>query len=63
MTHKGEKTKNYYMVFIDLEKVYDKVPRKVLKWVLMRKGIPKTYSNVVLDMYEGVCISVKSISG
>jgi len=27
----------------------------------VRKGVPKTYTNVVEDMYEGPCISVKSM--
>jgi len=37
------------------------VPREVLKWALMRKGVPKTYINVVEHMYERSCISFKSM--
>jgi len=40
------------MVFIDIEKAYDKVLREVLKWKLMKKEIPKTYINMVDDMYH-----------
>jgi len=29
----------------------------------MRKGIPKTYINMVDDMYEGSCTNVKSMWG
>jgi len=47
-----EKKQNLYMVVIDLKKVYDRVPREVLKWALMRKEVPKTYIKVVVDMYE-----------
>lgn len=35
---KGEE-KNLYRVFFDLEKVYDKVPRKVLYLILEKKGV------------------------
>jgi len=46
------------MVFIDLGKAYDKVPRKVLKWALMRKEVPKMYLNMAHDMYEDSSIRV-----
>lgn len=46
------------MVFIHLEKAYERVPREVLKWALMRIGIPKTNINVTEDMYDGSCISI-----
>lgn len=31
------------MVFIDVEKAYNKAPREVLKWVLIKIGLPKVY--------------------
>jgi len=49
------------MVSIGLEIAYGKVPRKDLKWAFMRKGIPKMCINVVEDMCEGSCTSVKSM--
>jgi len=51
------------MVFIDLKRAYDRVPRKVLKWALMRKEIPKIYINLIQDMCEGSGTSVKSMCG
>ena len=56
-----EKKKKLCMVFIDLEKAYDRVPREVLKWALMRKEVPKAYINLIQDMYDSSSTSVKSM--
>ena len=56
-----EKKKKLCMVFIDLEKAYDRVPREVLKWALMRKEVPKKYINLIQDMYDSSSTSVKSM--
>jgi len=44
------KNKKPFMMFIDLQKAYDRMPREVLKWALMRKGAPKMYINLFQDM-------------
>ena len=52
------------MVFIDLEKAaYDKVPTVILKWVLMKKGLPKVYVNIIKDMYKGESTRLRSLCG
>lgn len=43
------------MVFTDLEKAYDKVPRDAIWWVLERKSVIKGNIDVVKGMYEGGC--------
>ncbi|XP_015378430.1 PREDICTED: uncharacterized protein LOC107172649, partial [Diuraphis noxia] len=42
-------------------KAYDRVPREVLKWPFMKKGLPKVYVNINENMYEGVNTRVKTL--
>jgi len=49
------------MIFIDLEKAYDRVPKDIFKWELMETGLPKAYVNIIKDMYEGANTRVKRL--
>ena len=51
------------MVFIDLEKVYDRVPRNVLRWALKKKAVLLKYVSIIRDMYEGVVTNVRTCGG
>lgn len=46
---------------IGLENVYNRVPREILKWELMKKGIPKVHVNLIEYIYEGTSTRVKSL--
>ncbi|KAK9118568.1 hypothetical protein Scep_016661 [Stephania cephalantha] len=58
-----EKKKDLHMVFVDLEKAYDRVPRDVLWWVLERKRVHARYIDTIKDMYDGVVTSIKTFGG
>ena len=41
------------MCFVDLEKAFDRVPRKVLEWAMRKRGIPEVMVKAVVSLYEG----------
>ena len=59
----GEKQKDLHLVFIDLEKAYDRVPRQEVWRSMREKGVSEKYVKVVQDMYEGATTQVRSSVG
>ena len=47
------------MCFVDLEKAYDIVPRKVLEWTMRKKGIPEVLVRSVMSLYNGANTEVR----
>jgi len=58
-----ERKRDLHMVFIDLEKAYERVPREVLWRCLKRKSIPVAYMRVIKDMDSGVWARVRTLVG
>ncbi|VAH62621.1 unnamed protein product [Triticum turgidum subsp. durum] len=52
--------KDLHMVFIDLEKAYDKIPRNVMWWALKKHKVPAKYITLIKDMYDNVVTSVRT---
>ena len=55
--------KDLHMVFVDLEKTYDRVPRDVFWRVLKKKAVPLKYVSIIRDMYERVVTNVRTCGG
>ena len=53
------KQRNLYMCFVDLEKTFDKVPRKDIEWVMRKKGIHEALVRAVMSLYNGARTKVK----
>jgi hypothetical protein len=46
----SEQKKDLHMIFIDLEKAYDKVPRNVMWWALQKHKVSSKYITLIKDM-------------
>jgi hypothetical protein len=58
-----EQKKDLHMVFIDLEKAYDKVSRNVMWWALEKHKVPTKYITLIKDMYKDVVTCVCTFGG
>ena len=54
-----DKEKKLHMCFVDLEKAFDRVPRKVLEWAMRKKDIPEVMVRAVMNLYEGAKTRVR----
>jgi len=54
---------NLHLVFIDLKKAYNRVPRDIVWSCLEEKGVLPGYIRVIKDMYEEVRTRVRTLGG
>jgi hypothetical protein len=52
-----EQKKDLHIIFIDLEKTYDKVPRNIMWWALQKHKVSSNYITLIKDMYDNVVTS------
>ena len=52
-----------YVAFLDLEKAYDPIPRDVVYWFLMERGVPEKMVNLVKETYDQVKTKVRASHG
>ena len=48
---------------MDLEKAFNKVPRKAMEWALRKQGLVEVLVQAVMSLYEGSRTKVKVGSG
>jgi hypothetical protein len=58
-----EQKNELHMIFIDLEKAYDKVPRNVMWWALQKHEVSSKYITLIKDMYDNIVTSVQTSDG
>jgi hypothetical protein len=49
-----------YMVFIDLEKDYDKVYMNIMLWTLQKHKVSTKYITLIKDMHDNIVTSVRT---
>ena len=49
----GKKKRRMYMCFVDLEKAFDRAPRKEVEWTLRNKRVNERLVRVAMPLYEG----------
>ena len=51
--------RDLFMVFVDLEKAFDRVPREMIWWSLRRKGVLEREIKAIMEMHTNIETSIK----
>ena len=60
---KWYREKDLPIVFIDLEKAYDKILRNIMIWTLDKHKVSTKYVGLIKDMYNNVVTSIRTSDG
>jgi len=55
------KGKKLYYGFVDLEKAFDRVPREVIRWAMLKLGVEESQVLPVMSMYTGAKTVVRTV--
>ena len=58
-----EGQKDIRVIFIDIEKAYDRVPREEIWRCMRERNVPEKYVKLIQDMYRGCKTKVRSAAG
>ena len=47
-----KKDKKFYMRFVNMEKAFDRVPRKVMEWAMRKKGLSEVMIRALMSLYD-----------
>ena len=50
------------MCFVNLEKAFDRVPRRVMEWAMKKKGLPEILVKAVKSLYEEAEMKIRVLS-
>ena len=56
-----KKDKKLYMCFVDMQKGFDRVPRKVIEWAMRKKCLSEVIVRAVMSLYVGAKTRVSAI--
>ena len=54
-----DKKKKLYMCFVDIEKTFDRVPKKVMEWAMRKKVLPEVIVRALMSLYHGAQTKVR----
>ena len=57
------KGRKLYFGFVDLEKAFDRIPRKVIQWPMLKLGVEEWLVSVVMSIYTGAKTVVRTVCG
>ena len=59
----GGMKKELHLIFVDLEKAFDRVPGKVIEWALRRQNVPERMVQLIMALYVNTNSRVKTFTG